>query len=262
MTGTPTYSNTIVDLIVSDSAVPILWNSRYQILLNNTAFLKQEVDTLKASGGVSDSMVGNRTVSTPTAPSGLGPGTLTQWFSWIVSRITAILGTPNWFDAVPTNLQTVQNHMNNQGAGVHGAASAATANKLVIRNSAGTAEFSAPTLATHPARKQELDAFADKIVTTRANFSATPTLTNSFGLNSGALTITRLSTGRFRIARSGTISLFLPFIVGSSKDFSYSIDTFGRDGVTSISDVEISVYNSSGALTDAINSANLLLVHP
>ena len=61
-------------------------------------------------GAVTDDVIGERTVSQTTAPSG-NTGKLTPLLSGIVNRIRAIMGTSNWYNNPPTTLQTAKNHI-------------------------------------------------------------------------------------------------------------------------------------------------------
>jgi len=141
-----------------------------------------------ASGAATDTVIGNRTADPAQVPSSNGPGTLTQWFSWIANRIKAILGTTNWWDAPPTTLTAAKSHIDdtvkhitaaerttwnaketpagaqakvdahaNATTGVHGATSAATANTIVQRDSSGRFKAATPAANDDVARKIDVD---------------------------------------------------------------------------------------------------------
>lgn len=61
-------------------------------------------------GAVTDDVIGERTVSQTTAPSG-NTGKLTTLLSGIVNRIRAIMGTSNWYNNPPTTLQEAKAHI-------------------------------------------------------------------------------------------------------------------------------------------------------
>lgn len=63
-------------------------------------------------GSVTDSNLGNRTVTQDSAPSG-NTGTLTALLSGLANRIRAIMGTTNWWDAPPVSLTGAQSHIGN-----------------------------------------------------------------------------------------------------------------------------------------------------
>ena len=61
-------------------------------------------------GAATDDVIGERTVSQTTAPSG-NTGKLTPLLSGIVNRIRAIMGTSNWYSNPPTTLQAAKAHI-------------------------------------------------------------------------------------------------------------------------------------------------------
>ncbi len=97
---------------------------------------------------------------TPTADPALVPtglsGKLVQWVSWLANRIVAITGKANWYDSPSTTIEALNTAMGTKAAasdltnhaglttGVHGAVSAATASKIIIRDAAGRAKVAAP----------------------------------------------------------------------------------------------------------------------
>lgn len=105
-------------------------------------------------------------------------GTLRQILSWIVGRIRAITGAANWFDAPATTLAAAKAHADAaaphsghetpagaqakvdahaNATSVHGATSAATANRMIIRDASGRAKVTAPSAADDIARKDTVD---------------------------------------------------------------------------------------------------------
>lgn len=62
-------------------------------------------------GSVTDIKIGNRTASDTTAPTNLGPGSLTQWFGWLANRIKSITGKTNWWETPATTLEATASHL-------------------------------------------------------------------------------------------------------------------------------------------------------
>ncbi|MBD1864185.1 MULTISPECIES: hypothetical protein [Trichocoleus] len=62
---------------------------------------------------VTDIKIGNRTASDTTAPTNLGPGSLTQWFGWLANRIKSITGKTNWWETPATTLEATASHLAN-----------------------------------------------------------------------------------------------------------------------------------------------------
>jgi hypothetical protein len=102
---------------------------------------------------------------TPTAdpaqvPTGLS-GKLSQWVSWITNRIKAITGATNWYDAPATTLSAANTHANSTAA--HSATSAATASRIMARDSSGRAKVAAPAASDDIARKDTVDAVQSNV---------------------------------------------------------------------------------------------------
>ena len=114
---------------------------------------------------------GDRTLDPAQAPTG-NTGTLRQILSWFANRIKAIMGTTNWWDAPPTTLAATKSHMD-ATSGIHGATSSATANRIIIRDSAGRAKVAAPSASDDIARKDTVDAHANATTVHGATSSAT-----------------------------------------------------------------------------------------
>jgi len=126
-----------------------------------------------ADNAVTDAKIGNRTADPTQVPANNGPGTLTQWLSWIANRIKTILGTANWYDLPPTTLSLANAHIN-ATTGVHGATSAATPNSVVQRDSAGRAKVAAPAAADDIARKDTVDAVQTNLTNHIADYVRQP----------------------------------------------------------------------------------------
>lgn len=125
-----------------------------------------------------DTVIGDRTADPLQAPASNGPGKLTQWLSWITNRIKAITGTTNWFDAPATTLAAAKAHADapaphtdhetlagaqarvDAHAGLtsaHGATSAPTASRLILRDGSGRAQVAGPSGAADIVTKQYVD---------------------------------------------------------------------------------------------------------
>ena len=120
-------------------------------------------------------------------------------------------------DAVQTNLTS---HINNQASGVHGSTSAATANKLIIRDSAGRAQVATPSAASDIANKSYVD----------------NKTWNANDITAGTLPISRGGTGASTL-ESALNTLRIPHITGVMNNNSgslvhYSVDTKAMPGYT------------------------------
>lgn len=98
---------------------------------------------------------GERTLDPAQAPTG-NVGSLGQILSWFANRIKAIMGTANWWDAPSVTLKGAKGHID--ATSVHGATSAATASRIIIRDSNGRAKVASPNESDDIARKAEVDA--------------------------------------------------------------------------------------------------------
>jgi hypothetical protein len=69
-----------------------------------------------ADGGVTDTKIGNRTISDAAAPTG-DTGTIATLLGWLANMIKSITGKANWRTAPATSLEAAANHINStQGA--------------------------------------------------------------------------------------------------------------------------------------------------
>ena len=131
-----------------------------------------------ATKGYVDSIeTGARTVDPAQVPSG-NTGTLRQFLNWLPNRIKAITGKTNWYDAPPTTLTAAKSHIDAAAphsghetptgaqakvdahanlTAAHSATSTATANRIIIRDSAGRAKVAAPSSASDIATKGYVD---------------------------------------------------------------------------------------------------------
>jgi hypothetical protein len=138
-----------------------------------TADVVQPSDLNRIEGNINAIEQGARTLDQAQAPSG-NAGSLRQILSWLANRIRAITGMTNWYDAPPTTLTAAKSHIDAAaphsghatttaldahvaGTNVHGATSAATANRIIIRDAAGRAKVAAPSASDDIARKDTVD---------------------------------------------------------------------------------------------------------
>lgn len=109
------------------------------------------------NGAVTDSHIGDRTVSDTVAPTG-NTGVLGALLNWLAYMIRVITGEGTWRTAPATTLKAAKTHMD--GTAEHGATSAATANRIILRDGSGRAKVGAPAAADDIARKDTVDAHA------------------------------------------------------------------------------------------------------
>lgn len=154
-------------------------------------------DFNRIEGNSSAMELGQRTIDPTQTPTG-HVGTLRQLLDWIANRIKAITGETNWYDAPPTTLTATKSHIDAAaphsghatttaltahtsaaaphsghetpsgaqtkvdahaaGTNVHGATSAATANRIMMRDSSGRAKVAAPSVADDIARLDTVSA--------------------------------------------------------------------------------------------------------
>ncbi|MBM7866015.1 hypothetical protein GTO89_06320 [Heliobacterium gestii] len=114
--------------------------------------LKEAMD--KASN-VTDEQIGVRVISDTVAPTS-NNGTLSTLFGGLANMIKQITGKSSWRTAPATTLETVKGHMD-ATANVHGATSAATANTIMQRDTAGRSQVVAPVVASDVANKAYVD---------------------------------------------------------------------------------------------------------
>ena len=113
-----------------------------------------------ANGAVTDAKIGNRTISDSTVPAG-DTGSPTNLWSWLAYMIKSITGKSNWRTVPATTLEAAKAHMDST-TGIHGATSAATPNRIVIRDVNGRFKATAPVESDDVARKAEVDAMLPK----------------------------------------------------------------------------------------------------
>src|SRR5690606_3076836 len=77
-------------------------------------------------------------------------------------------GASNWYDSPATTLAAAKSHMD-ATSGVHGATSSATANRIIIRDSAGRAKVAAPSASGEISRKAEVDAVSSALNTHKSS---------------------------------------------------------------------------------------------
>jgi len=132
----------------------------------NSADVPLPTDFNRIEGDIQAIELGQRTLD-PSQPPGGNTGSLRQLLDWFANRIRAITGASNWYDSPATTLAAAKSHMD-ATSGIHGATSSATANRLVIRDPAGRAQFATPSAAADAATK----GYVDGLVTGRARVHA------------------------------------------------------------------------------------------
>ena len=103
----------------------------------------------------------NRTLSDTATP--VASGKLSHILNFIASMIKSITGKANWYTAPATTLEATKTHID--ATNVHGATSAATANKIMMRDASGRAKVAAPAAADDIARKDTVDNHAIQTAT-------------------------------------------------------------------------------------------------
>lgn len=102
-------------------------------------------------------------------PASNGAFKLIDWVSYLTNRIKAITGKANWYDAPSKTLEDVNTHISDTTA-AHGATSAATASKIIIRDAAGRAKVAVPSAADDIARKDTVDAVQGNLASHLADY--------------------------------------------------------------------------------------------
>ena len=133
-------------------------------------------DFNRIEGNIQAIESGQRTLDPTQAPSG-NQGTLRQMLDWFANRIRAITGGNNWWDAPATTLAAAKSHID-ATSGIHGATSAATPNRIIIRDSAGRAKVAAPSASDDIARLAEVQAVQQSL-TNHANATSVHGATSS-----------------------------------------------------------------------------------
>ncbi|MBN2980100.1 hypothetical protein [Cohnella algarum] len=200
-----------------------------------------------SAGSATDAVIGNRTVSDTTAPTG-NTGTLTSLLSWLAYMIKAITGKSNWRTAPATTLEAAKGHMDTT-TGAHGATAAATSNTIMQRDASGRAKVAAPAATDDIARKAEvdavqaaLDARTNQDVRTMASPTFARIMTNAGTSGSGSQHL-GLHSGeqiRFNIGLNGIEN-------GDNSGSNFSIWSYNDDG--SYRAMPFTINRNTGAVT-------------
>ncbi len=118
-------------------------------------------DFNRIEGNIEAIELGTRTLDPSQAPSG-NTGTLRQFLDWFANRIKAITGGTNWWDNPATTLAAAKQHID-ATTGIHGATSSATADRIILRDSAGRAQVADPAAAADIATKNYVDSHASAV---------------------------------------------------------------------------------------------------
>lgn len=151
----------------TDYALPATWNEINQVLLDNDAALKAQLDAnVLEPGAATDVIIGSRTVNDALTPS-TDTNTLTTLLGNLANRIRVATGGANWRETPATTLAAASAHISDTAP--HQATAAATAGRLVLRDAAGRAKVAAPLASDDIARKAEVDATSASLATHIAN---------------------------------------------------------------------------------------------
>ncbi len=134
-------------------------------------------DFNRIEGNIQAIESGSRTLDPSQAPSG-NTGSLRQLLDWFANRIRAITGAANWYNAPATTLAATKSHMD-ATSGIHGATSSATANRIIIRDSAGRAKVAAPSAASDIATKGYVDSLVGSLQSTTRVLAVSDTVMHS-----------------------------------------------------------------------------------
>ncbi|RAU93216.1 C1q-like domain-containing protein [Paenibacillus sp. YN15] len=116
------------------------------VILGTTALLFEKTG---GPGSATDTVIGSRTVSDATAPTG-DSGTVTTLFGWLANMVKAITGGATWRTLPTMSIAAIK-------AVLDAATNAATANTLMKRDANGRAQVAAPAAAGDIARKDTVD---------------------------------------------------------------------------------------------------------
>jgi hypothetical protein len=146
----------------TDYAIPATWHDIHQVLLDNDAVFAAAITALQAGAGigdntVTDAKIGSRTVNDALVPS-VDTNTLTTLLGNVGNRLKAITGAASWRTNPDTTLAAAATHASSTAP--HSATSAATPDRLMIRDANGRVSAVSPTLDTHVATKGYVDTLA------------------------------------------------------------------------------------------------------
>lgn len=104
---------------------------------------------------VTDAKIGDRTIVDTVAPVG-DSGGVASLFGSLANMVKSITGKGSWRTSPATTLEAANTHIN-ATASVHGATSAATADRIAIRDANGRLKVGTPSAADDVARKDTVD---------------------------------------------------------------------------------------------------------
>jgi hypothetical protein len=128
-----------------------------------TAAERTAWNAVGAAGGVTDTIIGNRTINDTTGPAG-DTGTTTTLFGWLGYMIKAITGGATWRTLPGMTIAAIKTILDT-------ATSVGTASTLMKRDASGRAQVAAPSAAADIARKDTVDAVQTNL-NTHANLGA------------------------------------------------------------------------------------------
>jgi hypothetical protein len=126
--------------------------SQWQMTNTGTVTLDSTAITFEKTGGAAsatDTVIGSRTVSDTTAPTG-DSGSVTTLFGWLASMIKAITGGATWRTLPGMSIAAIKTVLD-------AATNLGTASTLMKRDAAGRTQVAAPSAAGDVARKDTVD---------------------------------------------------------------------------------------------------------
>jgi hypothetical protein len=102
----------------------------------------------------------NRTPNQSETP--VASGVLQKILDFLATQIKKITGKSNWYNAPATTLEATKEHIDSTNA--HNATSAATANRIILRDTNGRAKVAAPSASDDIARKDTVDNHANEFI--------------------------------------------------------------------------------------------------
>ncbi len=126
--------------------------TRWQMANTGAVTLDTTAITFEKTGGAAsatDAIIGSRTVSDTTAPTG-DTGTVTTLFGWLASMIKAITGGATWRTLPGMSIAAIKSVLD-------AATNLGTASTLMKRDANGRAQVAAPSAAADIARKDTVD---------------------------------------------------------------------------------------------------------
>jgi len=119
-----------------------------------------ETDMNRIEGNINYIENENRTPNQSETP--VASGVLQKILDFLATQIKKITGKSNWYNAPATTLEATKEHIDSTNA--HNATSAATANRIILRDTNGRAKVAAPSASDDIARKDTVDNHANEFI--------------------------------------------------------------------------------------------------